>query len=106
MGTFPVVMYDDDFYLTDRHHHALALQLTGDDNIFDIDMTLEIAADYRGLGQDFWSTMEDNGYAFFYSIDDTKYDSQFVLVPPSAMPRGWELTSFADNIWRSFAGFS
>lgn len=104
--TFPVVLHDDDFYLTDRHHHALALQLTGNDEMFDIEMTLEIADDYTGMGGEFWSTMEANGYAFLYSVDDTKYDSHLFKIDPSTMPRDWDLTSYADNIWRSFAGFT
>lgn len=105
--TFPIVLRDNDFYLTDRHHHALALQLTGDDDMFDIEMTMEVVDDYRGMAEDrFWSTMEFNGFAFLYSVDDTKYDSHLAKINPSAMPRDWDLTSYADNIWRSFAGFT
>lgn len=104
--TFPVVLYDDDFYLTDRHHHALALQLTGDANMWDIEMTVEVADDYRGGYGDFWSAMERNGYAFLYSVDDSKYESLFERIDTSTMPRDWNLTSYADNIWRSFAGFT
>lgn len=104
--TLPVVIHGDDFYLTDHHHHAVAIQLTGDDNIFDLEMTLEIAADYRGIGDQFWPTMEDNGYAFLFSIDDSKHDSQLVKIDPSAMPTDWVLTNYADNIWRGLAAFS
>lgn len=104
--TFPVVLYDDDFYLTDRHHHALALQLTEDASMWDIEMTVEVADDYRGMSGDFWTTMEAHGYAFLYTVDDSKHDSPLVKIDPSTMPRDWNLASYADNIWRSFAGFS
>lgn len=104
--TFPVVLHDDDFYLTDRHHHAAALQLIGDANYWDLPMTLEVAADYRGMGSNFWSTMEANGYAFLYGTDDTRYDSQFARVDPATLPRDFGLTSFVDNIWRGLAAFT
>jgi hypothetical protein len=105
--TFPVVLYDNDFYLTDRHHHALALQLTGDASMWDIEMTVEVADDYRtGLSGDFWTTMESHGYAFLHSVDDSKHDSPLVRIDTTTMPRNWNLANYADNIWRSLAGFS
>jgi hypothetical protein len=103
---FPVVLYDNDYYLTDRHHHALALELTGDANMWEIPMTVEVVDDYRGGSGDFWSAMESNGYAFLYSVDDSNYDSLFERIDTATMPRDWNLTSYTDNIWRSFAGFT
>lgn len=104
--TFPVVLGGTDFYLTDRHHHALAIQMTGDQGIFDLDITLSVVCDLRNASTDFWTQMEQNHYNL---LIDRPRDSPFVLpsvVPASALPSGWSLTDFGDNMWRSLAGFS
>lgn len=102
---FPVVLGQGHFYLTDRHHHAAALQLSDDKDIFDLDMQILVICDLRSLGdQDFWPKMKDMHYVFLQTRA-----SPFALPSPTtetALPQSWTLESFQDDLWRSLAGFA
>lgn len=105
---FPVVLGGDSFYLTDRHHHALAIQETGDDDIWALDITLFIQCDLRHLTNDeFWKEMQKRNYNL---LIDRPRGAPFALpsrVEASALPTGFtSRAAFTDNMWRSLAGFA
>ncbi|CAE7858536.1 IMCE [Symbiodinium sp. KB8] len=102
---FPVVLGGSHFYLTDHHHHAAALQLSDDEDIFDIDMNILVVCDLRSLGEaTFWAEMIKRKYVYLESRE-----SPYALphtVGPDVLPSGWALQDFEDNLWRSLAGFA
>lgn len=104
--TFPVVLGDSNFYLTDRHHHATAIHLTSDDAIWDLDISLTVVCDLRDAGSSFWSEMTKRNYNL---LVDRPRGTPFSLpsaVNSSRLPTGWDLSGFTDNMWRSLAGFA
>lgn len=104
--TFPVVLGDNNFYLTDYHHHAIAVQLTDDKEIFESAITLEVVCDLRGAGDSFWDEMQKNNYDFLVDRPEGKPFVLPTVVAPDSLPTTWDLADFGDNMWRSLAGFS
>lgn len=105
--TLPVVLNGENFYLTDHHHHALAIQQT-DEEIWNLDLTLFVECDLRALSGDaFWSEMQKRNYNL---LIDRPRDSPYALptvITPSGLPSQLHnLTAFTDNKWRSLAGFA
>jgi hypothetical protein len=102
---FPVVLHDGNFYLTDRHHHAVALQLSGFAE--QTTLTLKVVCDFRSVpSENFWSEMVGGNYALAY---DWSEDNPEALPEPfdfSQMPTTWDVSAFEDNQWRSLAGFA
>lgn len=105
---FPVVLGGDSFYLTDRHHHALAIQETKDDEIWALDITLFIQCDLRNLtNEEFWKEMQKRNYNLLIDRPRSTPFALPSLVEPSALPTGFTtLVAFTDNMWRSLAGFA
>lgn len=103
---FPVAIGHSNLFLVDGHHHAYGLQLTGDEDLWDLEVTVTVKRDLRTAGADFWHQMTLHNDAFLYSIDDSKHDSFITPLHPAAMQTDFILTNSADNIWRSLAGFS
>jgi hypothetical protein len=104
--SFPVVLAHNHFYLTDRHHHTAAIHLTADQDIWDLEMNLFVVCDLRNAGDSFWPEMQRRNYNL---LTDRPRGTPFALpsaVDPSALPAGWDLSGFTDNMWRSLAGFA
>jgi len=102
----PIVLGGSDFFLTDHHHHALAIQLTGDHTIWELDIQLYVQCDLQSAGTNFWNEMQTRNYNLLINRPD---DSSFALpspVSPSTLPTGWALDSFTDNMWHSLVGFA
>jgi len=102
---FPVVLHNGQFYLTDRHHHAVALHLSGHGSA--VNIILKIVCDYRSVTEaNFWNEMVASNYALAYDWSD---DAPEALPSPqdfSKMPMGFDMSLFGDNQWRSLAGFA
>jgi hypothetical protein len=102
---FPVVMHNGNYYLTDRHHHALALQLSGYAD--KTTMTVKVVCDFTGVStENFWSEMVANNYALAYDWSDDTPEALPGLVDFSKMPVSWNIGDFGDNQWRALAGFA
>jgi hypothetical protein len=105
--TFPVVLGGTDFYLTDRHHHAVAIQLTGDEDIWDLDLTLTVVCDLRSYSMDqFWAQMQERNYCLLINRPASTPFALPTAVSADTLPTGWTLSNFTDNMWRSLAGFA
>jgi len=102
---FPVVLHNNAFYLTDRHHHALALEISGYGP--QVKIILKVICNFNNLAPErFWTEMVDKKYALAADwSDDSPYDLP-IAVDFSKMPKSWQLEDYGDNSWRSLAGFS
>lgn len=102
---FPVVLHNGQFYLTDRHHHSLALELSGFGK--DVTIILKIVCDYSAVpAERFWAEMVDNKYALAADWSDDAPEALPKSVDFSKMPTSWSLSDYGDNQWRSLAGFA
>lgn len=102
---FPVVLHNGNFYLTDRHHHAVALQLSG--HADKVNMILKVVCDFSSVPtENFWNEMVANNYALAYDWSDETPEALPGLVDWSMMPTSWDINAFGDNQWRSLAGFA
>lgn len=102
---FPVVLHNGQFYLTDRHHHSVALQISGHGSA--VGMIMKIVCDYRSVpAVNFWNEMVANNYALAYDWSDDAPEALPTPMDFSKMPMGWDMNLFGDNQWRSLAGFS
>jgi len=90
----------------DKHHHAAAIQLTGDEDIWNLNINLTVACDLRSAGDQFWNELRKRNYDL---LVERPHGSPFALpsvVNQSSEPSGWTLANFEDNMWRSLAGFA
>jgi hypothetical protein len=101
---FPIVLGGENFYLVDRHHHGVAIQLTGDADIFALDVQLYVVCDLRD-SQNFWQDLADANYNILLARPDSPF-SLPTAVPPSALPTSWAMEEFFDDMWRGLAGFA
>lgn len=102
---FPVVLHNGHFYLTDRHHHTVALAISG--HAEKTTMILKVVCDYRSVpAANFWDEMVASNYALAYDWSDDAPEDLPGLVDFSKMPTSWDMAAYGDNQWRSMAGFS
>jgi hypothetical protein len=102
---FPVVLHNGHFYLTDRHHHVIALQLSG--HAEQMTMILKVVCDFGSVPlENFWTEMVGNNYALAYDWSEENPEALPVVQDFSQMPTSWDVAAFEDNQWRSLAGFA
>jgi hypothetical protein len=102
---FPVVLHNGNFYLTDRHHHAVALQLSG--HADKMTLLVKVVCDFTDVpAANFWSEMVANNYALAYDWSDDAPEALPGLVDFSKMPTSWDIGAYGDNQWRALAGFA
>jgi len=102
---FPVILHNANFYLTDRHHHMVAMLLSG--HMENLSVNLKVVCDFRDVSAAaFWTEMVDNKYALAYDWSDETPEALPGLVDFTKMPTSWDISSFGDNQWRSMAGFA
>jgi hypothetical protein len=102
--TLPVVIGDQHLYLTDNHHHSFAINLNPE--IHDLNISLEVIDDFRGLGSDFWPQMRASHYSLMWRGSATDPFAMPEEIDPAEMPEDWDLAHYPDSIWRSLAAFA
>lgn len=108
---FPAVLAPGGkLYLTDRHHHAAAIEWSNDEDIWEMDCTVDVVADFRDVAdmEEFWSKMQFQHKVYLWSSRDDAFDLPKQILP-SSLPIAWHMGrtgGFADSIWRSLAGYA
>mmetsp|Transcript_16204 Transcript_16204/g.41335 ORF Transcript_16204/g.41335 Transcript_16204/m.41335 type:complete len:323 (-) Transcript_16204:11-979(-) len=96
-------------YLTDNHHHMSAVEYTGDDDIWGLDITVSLVCDLRDVSSmdDFWAQMQQRKYVYLYAPGAAPFDPPAVITP-GQLPVSWSPAEggFADDVWRALAAFS
>eukprot|EP00747_Dinoflagellata_sp_TGD_P062466 gnl/TRDRNA2_/TRDRNA2_153024_c0_seq2.p1 gnl/TRDRNA2_/TRDRNA2_153024_c0~~gnl/TRDRNA2_/TRDRNA2_153024_c0_seq2.p1 ORF type:complete len:446 (+),score=80.28 gnl/TRDRNA2_/TRDRNA2_153024_c0_seq2:52-1389(+) len=100
------VIGDSNLYLTDSHHHLLAMELAEDKDIWDLKMHIYIQCDLRGAGDDFWPRMQKESYVLLYNRPRESPFELPSLADVRSLPQDWKISSFTDDVWRSLAGFA
>lgn len=102
--SIPAVVGESHLYITDYHHHMLAISQNSD--LWELEITIKLLADFRALGDDFWPKMRANHYSLLFYNDPADPFAMPLEVGPEQLPQDWELKNFSDNIWRSLAAFA
>eukprot|EP00747_Dinoflagellata_sp_TGD_P062471 gnl/TRDRNA2_/TRDRNA2_153024_c0_seq7.p1 gnl/TRDRNA2_/TRDRNA2_153024_c0~~gnl/TRDRNA2_/TRDRNA2_153024_c0_seq7.p1 ORF type:complete len:407 (+),score=72.19 gnl/TRDRNA2_/TRDRNA2_153024_c0_seq7:52-1272(+) len=100
------VIGDSNLYLTDSHHHLLAMELAEDKDIWDLKMHIYIQCDLRGAGDDFWPRMQRENYLLLYTRPRNSPFQLPSLSDARNLPHDWHISSFTDDVWRALAGFA
>lgn len=98
----------DAFYIVDDHHTLAALDASGYEATT---VTLGVLCDLRALSpDDFWTYLATNNFTFLAAHPGNDPDAPMAPIKPAEMPTTLSFLkgdiSFADDPWRSLAGFS
>lgn len=95
-------------YVVDDHHTLSALDYSGFD---DVSVTFNVICDHRTMStEDFWDFMRSNHFAYLAAHPHNEPNSMPAPVSYLDLPARFSFTSkdavFADDPWRSLAGYS
>ena len=104
----PVVKRGNVLYVVDHHHTLSALDRSG----FDVDVTIKVVCDYsKELEHTFWSSMARDGFAYLSGRPAGSLTVLPTPIDPDSLPTSFRFdatagSDFADDPWRSLAGYT